>query len=120
MSQTVGARLTLEVIEPADVMLQIAVAHPTRNAESLEITAEGDALIDGTDRQPTGPLLAQHTGDFDRAMTIGIGFDDSHDLGWRSQLAQPFQVVAQRAQVNGGDSSATHDPDLIEPGAFKV
>src|ERR1700722_6781685 len=44
MSQTIGARLTLEVIEPADVMLQIAVVPPTRNAESLEITAEGDAL----------------------------------------------------------------------------
>jgi hypothetical protein len=44
MSQTVGARLTLEVIEPADVMLQIAVAHPTQTDESLEITAEGDAL----------------------------------------------------------------------------
>jgi hypothetical protein len=44
MRQTVGARLTLEVIEPADVMLQIAVAHPTHDAESLEITAAGDAL----------------------------------------------------------------------------
>jgi hypothetical protein len=41
MSQTVGARLTLEVIEPADVMLQIAVAHPTQTDESLEIHGGG-------------------------------------------------------------------------------
>ncbi len=44
MSQTAGARLVLEVIEPADVMLQVAVAHPTQTDESLVITAEGDAL----------------------------------------------------------------------------
>ena len=43
MGQTVGARLTIEVIETADVMLQIAVAHPTQTDESLEVTAGGDA-----------------------------------------------------------------------------
>jgi transglutaminase-like putative cysteine protease len=45
MNQSVVARLTLDVIEPADVMLQIAVAHPTPNAESLRITA-GSADLD--------------------------------------------------------------------------
>jgi transglutaminase-like putative cysteine protease len=45
MNQSVVARLTLDVIEPADVMLQIAVAHPTENAESLRITME-DAVLD--------------------------------------------------------------------------
>ena len=44
MNQTVAARLTLNVIEPADVMLQIAAAHPTRAAESLVITADNAVL----------------------------------------------------------------------------
>jgi transglutaminase-like putative cysteine protease len=44
MNQSVVARLTLNVIEPADVMLQIAVAHPTPNAESLSITTESGDL----------------------------------------------------------------------------
>ena len=44
VDQTVAARLTLNVIEPAEVMLQIAAAHPTRDAESLTIAADGVAL----------------------------------------------------------------------------
>jgi transglutaminase-like putative cysteine protease len=44
MNQSVVARLTLDVIEPADVMLQIAVAHPTKNAESLSITTANSDL----------------------------------------------------------------------------
>ena len=46
MNQSVVARLILDVIEPADVMLQIAVAHPTPDAESLRITTEyGDLKV---------------------------------------------------------------------------
>src|ERR1700679_1970590 len=46
MSQTVGARLTLEVIEPADVMLQIAVAHPTHDAlEIVEVDIPGSGRV---------------------------------------------------------------------------
>lgn len=45
MHQTVGARLTLEVIEPADVMLQIAVAHRSALEEGLEITTDGGEAI---------------------------------------------------------------------------
>jgi transglutaminase-like putative cysteine protease len=44
VNQIVAARLTLNVIEPADVMLQIAAAHPTRAAESLTITADNAVL----------------------------------------------------------------------------
>lgn len=44
MNQSVVARLTLDVIEPADVMLQIAVAHPTQNEESLTITTDSADL----------------------------------------------------------------------------
>ncbi len=44
MNQTVVARLTLDVIESADVMLQIAAAHPTHLAESLTITTDHGAL----------------------------------------------------------------------------
>ena len=40
MDQNVAARLTLDVTEPADVMLQIATAHPTQTAESLAITTD--------------------------------------------------------------------------------
>jgi transglutaminase-like putative cysteine protease len=40
MNQSVVARLTLDVIESADVMLQIAVSHPTQHAESLSITSD--------------------------------------------------------------------------------
>jgi transglutaminase-like putative cysteine protease len=44
VKQIVAARLTLNVIEPAEVMLQIAAAHPTRAAESLTITADNTEL----------------------------------------------------------------------------
>lgn len=44
MNQTVVSRLTLDVIESADVMLQIAAAHPTRSAESLTITTDHGAV----------------------------------------------------------------------------
>jgi transglutaminase-like putative cysteine protease len=44
MHQSVVTRLTLDVIEPADVMLQIAVAHPTRTSESLSITTDSAEL----------------------------------------------------------------------------
>ena len=45
MNQTVAARLTLDVIEPADVMLQIAAALPTQTAELLTITTD-DGVVD--------------------------------------------------------------------------
>ena len=44
MNQTVVSRLALDVIESADVMLQIAAAHPTHPAESLTITTDHGAL----------------------------------------------------------------------------
>jgi transglutaminase-like putative cysteine protease len=44
MNQSVAARLTLDVIEPADVMLQIAAAHPTQATESLMITTDRTVL----------------------------------------------------------------------------
>jgi hypothetical protein len=44
MNQSVAARLTLEVIEAADVMLQIAAAHPTQAAETLTVTTHGGPL----------------------------------------------------------------------------
>jgi transglutaminase-like putative cysteine protease len=56
MNQQVNARLTLDVTEPADVMLQIAAIHPTPTAESLTITAElsdpevTEVLIPGSGR----------------------------------------------------------------------
>jgi Transglutaminase-like superfamily len=44
MNQSVDARLTLDVGEAADVMLQIAVASSTRDEESLSVTMEGGEL----------------------------------------------------------------------------
>jgi transglutaminase-like putative cysteine protease len=44
MNQNVAARLALDVIEPADVMLQIAAAHRTDTVESLKVTTGGTAL----------------------------------------------------------------------------
>jgi hypothetical protein len=44
MHQNVAVHLLLDVIEAADVMLQIAVAHPAQAAESLTVTAAGDPL----------------------------------------------------------------------------
>jgi transglutaminase-like putative cysteine protease len=42
--QSVAARLTLNAIEPADVMLQIAVARPTLTEEALSITTDRGAI----------------------------------------------------------------------------
>jgi hypothetical protein len=55
-----------------------------------------------------------------QAMPIRIGFDHGHDLRGRSHLADALEVVAQRAQMNGGDSSTAHGPGLIETGASET
>jgi len=44
VNQDVTARLRLDVIEPADVMLQIAGAHAAQAAESLTITTNNAVL----------------------------------------------------------------------------
>ena len=54
MNQNVAARLTLDVIEPADVMLQIAAAHATQAAESLTITTN-NAVIGAVEVAVAGP-----------------------------------------------------------------
>jgi transglutaminase-like putative cysteine protease len=54
VSQNVAARLVLDVIEPAEVMLQIACAHPMPGAESLAITSD-DAVVDAVEVAVPGP-----------------------------------------------------------------
>ena len=53
-----------------------------------------------------------------QTMPVGIGLDHGHDLRWRSQLSDPREVMAQRAEMNGGDSCTAHDPDMVETRAL--
>ena len=83
MSRTVGAHLTLEVIEPADVMLQIAVAHPALTEESLEVNAAGDVLdVSEVDIFGSGRVhrFQAEKGRIDITYTASVGSCDSPAL----------------------------------------
>ena len=54
-----------------------------------------------------------------QAMPIGIGLDHGHDLRRRGHLLDAGEVVAQGAQMDGGDGSATHAWLCARPGTVR-
>ena len=72
--------------------------------------AQRDAFLRIANGQPAGPRFFQRAGDFNRAMAVGIGFDDRHHLDVHAD------GLSDRLKVGGDLAAGDFDPGAIGQG----
>jgi hypothetical protein len=80
---------------------------PTEHWGAVARLSEDQCLDDVDDAEPVGAGVDGRSGGFDRAVPVGLRFDDHHGLRWCRSRAEGSDVCADGAEI---DTRLTHGP----------